>query len=114
VPRFAAKPSGRFDCISCFEVLEHATDPARVFADLSELLAEPGLVLFSTLLQPADMSFQGLSWWYASPRNGHISLYTADSLRALARPHGLTFASFNESVHLLLRGRPGFAQHFFK
>ncbi len=63
VPRFAARPTGRFDCIACFEVLEHATDPAGVFAEMSELLADPGLVLFSTLLQPADMAFQGLSWW---------------------------------------------------
>ena len=84
----------------------------RVFAELNELLTDPGLVLFSTLLQPADMAFQGLSWWYASPRNGHVSLYTDASLRALAQPFGLDLASFNESTHVLLRGRPGFASHF--
>ena len=114
VPRFAARPSGRFDCITCFEVLEHATDPLRVFAEMNELLTSPGLVLFSTLLQPADMAFRGLSWWYASPRNGHVSLYTDASLRALARPFGFDLASFNESTHVLLRGRPGFASHFLR
>ena len=114
VPRFAARPTGRFDCITCFEVLEHTTNPAQVFAELDELLTEPGLVLFSTLLQPADMAFQGLSWWYASPRNGHVSLYTDASLRALAQPLGLALASFNESIHILLRGLPGFASHFLR
>jgi 2-polyprenyl-6-hydroxyphenyl methylase/3-demethylubiquinone-9 3-methyltransferase len=113
VPRFAARPTGRFDCISCFEVLEHTTDPAAVFAELDQLLADPGLVMFSTLLQPADMALQGLNWWYASPRNGHVSLYTMASLQNLAQPLGLTLASFNEGFHLLLRGRPGFARHFF-
>ena len=114
VPRFAARPSGRFDCIACFEVLEHTTDPAGVFAEMSELLTAPGLILFSTLVQPADMDYQGLGWWYASPRNGHVSLYTDASLRALTRPLSLFLASFNESIHILLRGRPGFARHFLE
>jgi 2-polyprenyl-6-hydroxyphenyl methylase/3-demethylubiquinone-9 3-methyltransferase len=81
---------------------------------MKELLSSPGLVLFSTLLQPADMSFQGLRWWYASPRNGHVSLYTEASLRALAQPLGFELASFNESTHLLLQGRPGFASRFLR
>ena len=114
VPRFAVKPRGRFDCITCFEVLEHTTNPAQVLLELSELLNDPGVVLFSTLLQPADMAFQGLKWWYASPRNGHVSLYTDKSLRTLAEPLGLTLASFNESIHVLLRGRPGFASRFLR
>jgi hypothetical protein len=55
---------------------------------------------------------QGLNWWYASPRNGHVSLYTAPSLQRLSQPLGLSLASFNEGFHLLLRGRPAFARHF--
>ena len=75
VPKYLALPKGPFDCIVSFEVLEHATDPARVISEMSELLTDPGLILFSTLLQPFDIDYQGLNWWYAGPRNGHVSLF---------------------------------------
>ena len=73
------KPADRFDCVVSFEVVEHSTDPARVFADMNDFLTESGLILFSTLLQPADIDHQGLNWWYAAPRNGHVSLYDRES-----------------------------------
>ena len=92
-------------------MLEHSTDPARTFADMNELLADPGLILFSTLLQPEDIDRQGLNWWYAAPRNGHVSLYTRASLAKVVRPFGLKFRSFNESMHVLYREVPDFASH---
>jgi len=55
VPHHADKPAGRFDCVVSFEVLEHSTDPARSFADMNDSLTDTGLILFSTLLQPADI-----------------------------------------------------------
>jgi 2-polyprenyl-6-hydroxyphenyl methylase/3-demethylubiquinone-9 3-methyltransferase len=111
VPRFATRPQGRFDCIVSFEVLEHATDPGRVLAEMNDLLTDPGIILFSTLLQPFDMDRQGLNWWYAGPRNGHVSLYTRMSLEMLARPLGLTIRSFNEGTHVAFRRVPEFARH---
>jgi 2-polyprenyl-6-hydroxyphenyl methylase/3-demethylubiquinone-9 3-methyltransferase len=112
VPRFSARPPGRFDCIVCFEVLEHATDPARVIAEMGELLTGSGLIIFSTLLQPGDIDRQGLSWWYAGPRNGHVSLYSKASLESLVQPLGLRMGSFNEGMHVSFRGIPDFARHF--
>jgi len=114
VPRYSAKPLDRFDCVVCFEVVEHSTDPARVFADMSDLLTDSGLILFSTLLQPPDIDSQGLNWWYAAPRNGHVSLYTKASLATLAQPLGFSLGSFNESYHVLFRGIPDFAKHFIR
>ncbi len=107
-----ARPAGRFDCVLCFEVLEHSIDPARSIAEMNESLTENGLILFSTLLQPADIDRQGLNWWYAAPRNGHVSLYSRASLAKLVRPFGLRFRSFNESFHVLYRDVPAFARHF--
>ena len=75
VPRFSVRPSDRFDCVVCFEVVEHSTDPASLFSDMSDLLGDSGLIFFSTLLQPADIDRQGRAWWYAAPRNAHVSLY---------------------------------------
>jgi 2-polyprenyl-6-hydroxyphenyl methylase/3-demethylubiquinone-9 3-methyltransferase len=106
------RPSGRFDCVACFEVVEHSTNPARSFADMNEFLMDPGLILFSTLLQPADIDLQGLNWWYAGPRNGHVSLYSLASLTKLVRRFGLKLGSFSEGMHVLYRGIPDFASHF--
>ncbi|WP_168221517.1 class I SAM-dependent methyltransferase [Aquisphaera giovannonii] len=113
VEAFAERPAGRFDLIVCTEVLEHATDPRRVLEDIAGLLDDPGMVLFTTLLQPPDLDSQGLGWWYVGPRNGHVSLFTAESLDRLAEPLGLHLASFNDSWHVLLRDRiPDFARRF--
>jgi 2-polyprenyl-6-hydroxyphenyl methylase/3-demethylubiquinone-9 3-methyltransferase len=114
VARHAARPRDRFDCIVCFEVVEHSADPRGLFADMSELLAEPGLILFSTLLQPADIDRQGLNWWYAGPRNGHVSLFSTTSLERIVHPLGFRLGSFNEGLHVLFRRVPAFAQHFIR
>jgi SAM-dependent methyltransferase len=112
VPRYSARPSGRFDCVVSFEVVEHSTDPQGTFADMGEFLDEPGLILFTTLLQPPDIDRLGLSWWYAGPRNGHVSLFSRDSLISLIEPFGFGLASFNDGVHILFREVPDFARHF--
>jgi SAM-dependent methyltransferase len=114
VPRHAARPSRRYECIVSFEVVEHSTDPARVFADMNDLLADSGLILFSTLLQPANLDQQGLSWWYAGPRNGHVSLFSRPSLERVVRPLGFHLGSYNENLHVLFREVPDFARHFIR
>jgi 2-polyprenyl-6-hydroxyphenyl methylase/3-demethylubiquinone-9 3-methyltransferase len=112
VPMHSARPVGRFDCVVCFEVVEHSTDPEQTFADMLEFLSEPGLIVFSTLLQPPDIDRQGLGWWYAGPRNGHVSLFSKESLVALLEPFGFGIASFNDDLHILYREVPDFARHF--
>ncbi len=114
VPQHADRPTGRFDCIACFEVLEHSTDPSRTIAEMSELLSDPGLIVLSTLLQPADIERQGLNWWYAGPRNGHVSLYSRESLERLLAPFGFRFGSFNDGLHVLFREVPEFARHLIR
>ena len=95
-------------------MVEHTTEPARVFADMNDFLADAGLILFSTLLQPVDIDHQGLNWWYAGPRNGHVSLYSRASLERVVQPMGLTLRSFNEGFHMLFREIPDFARHFIR
>jgi SAM-dependent methyltransferase len=114
VPHHAARPSQRFDCIVSFEVLEHSTAPTATIAEMSALLEDTGIIIFSTLVQPADIDQQGLNWWYAGPRNGHVSLYSKMSLAILGQPHGFTLGSFSDSMHVFFRGVPEFAKHFIK
>ena len=109
--RHAEPPAGPYDLITCFEVFEHTTDPKALIDTLTGLLASGGLLLFSTLLQPPDIDETRLNWWYAAPRNGHISLFSKQSLAALCSGAGLTLASFNEGLHVAYRRLPAFAKH---
>jgi 2-polyprenyl-6-hydroxyphenyl methylase/3-demethylubiquinone-9 3-methyltransferase len=105
VAEHSTKPAHRYSCVISFEVVEHSHEPARTF---------PGMILFSTLIQPPNIDQMGLGWWYAGPRNGHVSLYSKASLEAVARPHGFKFASFNDNLHVLWRELPEFAKAFIR
>jgi hypothetical protein len=102
-PEFSLRPHGRFDVITCFETLEHLTDPLAQIDDMVDMLSDVGVVLFSTLLQPADITGRGMSWWYIGPRNGHVSLFTEASLAIAWRRRGFTVSSFSAATHLAFR-----------
>jgi len=105
---------GRFDLITAFEVFEHVPDARRLMDDLRSLLAPGGIILFSTLLSDGHIQpKQRLTWWYASPRNGHISLYSQESLATLAAHGGLRYARFSEVFHAFLDTVPPWAAHLF-
>lgn len=106
---------GRFDLITAYEVFEHVPDVKQLMSNLSSLLASDGVVLFSTLLTDGNIGpRQPLSWWYASPRNGHISLFSDKSLVLLAAKHGLKFGSFDQGLHVFWYKAPPWAQKFLK
>jgi 2-polyprenyl-6-hydroxyphenyl methylase/3-demethylubiquinone-9 3-methyltransferase len=69
-------------------------------AVMAKFLKQGGAILFSTLVQPAEFEKVGLNWWYAAPRNGHLSLHSAESLKRVFEPFGLAVDSFNEGFHL--------------
>jgi hypothetical protein len=106
VPEHATRPEGKFDLVTCFETLEHLPDPVAGIARIVECVAEPGAVFYSTLMQPADIDKQGMSWWYVGPRNGHISLFTRQALTSAWARHGYKTASLNDNVHLAFRTLP--------
>jgi len=99
-PQFARRPDGRFDVITCFETMEHLTDPLAGIDDMVGMLSPIGVVLFSTLLQPDDLARLGTAWWYIGPRNGHVSLFSRAALAAAWRRRGFKVASFNDVTHL--------------
>ena len=107
---------GRFDLITAYEVFEHVPDVWQLAVDLSALLAEDGLVLFSTLMSDGHLlPRQRIGWWYAAPRNGHISLFSKRSLALLGAGQGFNFGSFSEGVHAYWKGRfPAWASHLVK
>lgn len=112
-PAFQTRPEGRFNIVTCFETLEHMPRPGEGVSDLAAFLEEPGLVLFTTLLQDSDFEKQGVGWWYLGPRNGHVTLFSKPALTHLWADLGMTVASLDENFHFAFRGDPpAFAEPF--
>ena len=105
-------PLGRFELISAFEVFEHVPDVQELMRNLRSLLVEDGLLVFSTQTSDGEIHPQRpLSWWYASPRNGHISLFSRASLGILAEQNGFRHGSLNSGLHLFFKSIPSWAGH---
>jgi hypothetical protein len=103
---------GKHNLITAFEVFEHVPDVKRLMNDLSELLAPEGIVLFSTLLSDGQIRrHERLAWWYASPRNGHISIFSTVSLETIAVGAGFHCRSFSKGFHAIWRVVPAWAAH---
>ena len=108
---------GKFNLITAFEVFEHVPDPKALIRNLSGLMEDDAVILFSTLLTDGHVEAgKKLSWWYASPRNGHISLFSKKSLQTLQTSHAndLHLVSFNEGFHGLFRTIPEWARHVLR
>jgi hypothetical protein len=96
----------KFELIHCREVIEHSPDPRSFALDLVRFLRDDGVVYLSTVLQPPDILELGLRWWYAAQRNGHISLFSRESLGVLWHELGLQFGCFDDVHHIAWRGSP--------
>jgi SAM-dependent methyltransferase len=106
IPTFSSRPEGKYDLVTCFETLEHVPDPVRTVANVLDCVAEPGLIVFSTLVQPADFDQLRLNWWYVSPRNGHISIFSKQALAMVWGRFGYQLASLDDTLHFAVRTLP--------
>jgi 2-polyprenyl-6-hydroxyphenyl methylase/3-demethylubiquinone-9 3-methyltransferase len=99
------RPHGKFDLITCFEVIEHTPSPVVVINDMKSLLDKGGGILFTQNLQPADIESIRCSWWYIAPRNGHVSTFTARTLAVIGEQTGLVFHR-GEGRHVMRDSNP--------
>ena len=105
---------GTFNLVTSFEVFEHVPDVKNLISTLSSLVDEDGMVLFSTLLSDGVLERnKRVQWWYASPRNGHISLFSRRSLALLGQREGFDLVSFSPNLHAFWRTRPSWAADIF-
>ncbi len=103
-PGYDTMPDETYNLITCFETFEHTPDPVGCVRAIIDRLADDGVVLFSTLVLPPRFEESGgLAWWYVGPRNGHISLHSAESLALLWEGQGCSFSSVNENMHMACR-----------
>jgi SAM-dependent methyltransferase len=102
---------GKFDLITAYEVFEHVPDVNALAADLVTLLNPEGIVVFSTVPSDGFIAQGGrLTWWYAAPRNGHISLFSLKSLDLLARKFGFNFGTYAPGLHAFWRRVPSWVE----
>jgi SAM-dependent methyltransferase len=103
---------GQFGLVTAFEVFEHVPDVNALMRDLERLRAPDGLILFSTVISDGDvLPNRALTWWYAAPRNGHISLFSQKSLGVIANRLSLNLVSFSSGMHALFGTVPTWASH---
>lgn len=97
---------GKYNLCSAFEVFEHLPDPVSTLKSLLDMATPERLtVIVTTLVHDGIIGDDTrLAWWYAAPRNGHVSLFSHLALRALAGKFGLQLTSGKGGTHLLTRG----------
>ncbi len=100
------KPTGKFDVITCFEVMEHTQTPIETMRDIASYLGDAGCLIFSTGVQPPEIEQQRANWWYVSPRNGHLSIHTNASLLALAQACEMQFCPGSFGFAAMRRTNP--------
>lgn len=77
--------SERYDYVTSSEVVEHARNPASMFATLRELLAPGGLLGVMTRFRPRNASFA--DWWYRRDPT-HVCFYSEATMRWIGLRHG--------------------------
>jgi hypothetical protein len=99
-------PSGRFDIITCTEVIEHIPSPLAALEAMRPLLTDHACIILGETLQPTDIGAIRGNWWYVAPRNGHVSTFADCTLAAVAGQLGLIFHR-GAGHHVLRTPGPG-------
>jgi hypothetical protein len=79
-----------YNFLTSFEVLEHLADP---FVELSKMMSLSPNVLVSTVLLPHPAPKISAWWYYSTSTGQHLSFYTLESLRLIARKFGRNLLS---------------------
>jgi hypothetical protein len=93
-----AGEGGPFEMLTTFEVFEHLPQPLE---GIQAMLGFSQNILFSTLLQPSVRPEPGEWWYYGLDHGQHVSFYTLDSLKVIARKFNLHLCSDGLGWHLL-------------
>ena len=107
---------GKFNLITAIEVFEHVPDVHQLMRELNQLLTDDGIVLFTTGISDGLIQDKKkvTSWWYTAPRNGHISIFSSNSISRLAQQYGFLFGTGGWHILLKQRSVPRFAEHIIK
>jgi hypothetical protein len=91
----------KFELTTAFEVFEHLSNPIE---EINNILKFSDNLLFSTEILPVKTLVSAEDWWYFVPEIGqHISFYTIESLKYIARLHNFNFYSNGVNLHLFTK-----------
>ena len=96
---FADEGEVKYDGITCFECLEHFTNPVR---EVEMMLSRGPRIIFSTELRPERIPRPNDWWYYAWEHGQHIGFHSRQSLSVLAKNFGLSLVSNGHSLHAFL------------
>lgn len=74
----------QYDFITCSEVVEHAHDPARMFATLQAMLLPGGVLGVMTMFHPGGYAFA--DWWYRRDPT-HVCFYGEATMHWIGEQH---------------------------
>lgn len=80
---------GRYDFITCSEVVEHAHDPLALFARMGSLVANGGWLAVMTRHHGVEAPFE--TWWYRRDHT-HVCFFSERTMRWLAQRMTWTIA----------------------
>ncbi len=83
-------PSGQFEAITLWHVLEHIHQPHKTLTLLKERLTENGIIFIAVPNHLSGDAMHYQEYWagYDVPR--HLWHFTKDSMQKILHPHGLT------------------------
>lgn len=91
----------KFDIITAFEVLEHSNDPNNTLYEIHKFLKPNGKIIVTTLVNDILQGKRDPTYWYLSPRNGHISMFSNKSLELLFSKVGMKVRHLAWNTHLI-------------
>ncbi|MFA6075239.1 MAG: FkbM family methyltransferase [Negativicutes bacterium] len=95
----------KFDLVTAIEVFEHTANPKHTAETIIDFLSDEGAVLFTTLTIE-NLPVHDMNYWYISPRNGHITIYTLKSLDKLFNDLGYSVHHIDSWRHIVYKKLP--------
>jgi 2-polyprenyl-3-methyl-5-hydroxy-6-metoxy-1,4-benzoquinol methylase len=87
-----------FSTVTCFDVIEHTTNPRKFIENIHKILDSKGFLLLSTPnASSISARLLGESWWVFGP-DGHYVLFTPKSIRMLLEMNGFSVVSIKTNT----------------
>ena len=103
-PMWGTEPSWdkdkKFDLVMAWEVMEHTPTPHETLKEMMQWLKPNGSILLCTLSAGIMQDKRDPTFWYLSPRNGHVCMYSDKSLDKLFATVGMKVQHDPWSIHI--------------